>query len=285
MSIIHIAFYPSDWLAGTRGLSAEESGVYITLVCRMYEMAGPIERDDDRLHRLCGTKSKAAFVRTLDYLISEGKIIEVDGGLFNERCAKEIENVTEKSSKAKAAAQSRWNKKPNKNKTGDNADASPKHMLEGCQSESESDIEEETKVSSLSSGDDKAEKLRAEIDGAVTAYNIAATESGWPNIKVLSKARRSALAARLRESGGIDGWRAALTRAQASNHCNGQNSRGWVANFDFLVRQSSFAKLMEGNYDNRQPADRKAGQYAHADSRLRRIITAAAEGTSGRDWG
>ena len=27
---------------------------------------------------------------------------------------------------------------------------------------------------------------------------------------------------------------------------HGQNDRGWTANFDFLTRQSSFAKLMEG---------------------------------------
>ena len=60
MSILHVPFYPSDWLAGTRGLSDSETGVYITLIARMYEMAGPIERDDDRLSRLCGSKSKAS---------------------------------------------------------------------------------------------------------------------------------------------------------------------------------------------------------------------------------
>ena len=40
MSIVHIPFYPSDWLAGTAALSDAEKGVYITLVARMYEMAG-----------------------------------------------------------------------------------------------------------------------------------------------------------------------------------------------------------------------------------------------------
>ena len=148
MSIVHIAFYPSDWLAGTRGLSAEETGVYITLVCRMYEMAGPIERDDDRLHRLCGAKSKKAFIKSLEYLISEGKIIESDGELFNERAQKEIEITTNKSSKAKTAAQSRWNRKSNKNNDRNNADASPKHMPQQCQSEPEPElVKGDTKVS------------------------------------------------------------------------------------------------------------------------------------------
>lgn len=144
MSIIHVAFYPSDWLAGTRGLTAEETGVYITLIARMYEMAAPIERDDQRLSRLCGCKTKPSFVRALEYLISEGKIVETKDGLFNNRVQKEIKNTTEKSDKAKAAAQSRWDRKPNKINGGEDADAyadaSDKHMPQACQSEPESDI-------------------------------------------------------------------------------------------------------------------------------------------------
>ena len=137
MSIVHVPFYPSDWLAGTAVLSDTEKGVYITLVSRMYEMAGPIERDDNRLFRLCGSKSKASFVKSLEYLISEGKILVTDEGLFNEKVSKVIEQTTEKSTKAKAAAQSRWDRKSNKNKGGHDADAPPEHMHEPCQPEPE----------------------------------------------------------------------------------------------------------------------------------------------------
>ena len=147
MSIIHIAFYPSDWLAGTRALSDTETGVYITLVAHMYEMAGPIERDDDRLSRMCGCRTKSSFLKSLEHLIAVGKIIDLDGTLFNERVEKEIKNTTEKSVKAKAAAQSRWDRKSNKNNGGDDADASPKHMPQPCQSESELDSKRETNVS------------------------------------------------------------------------------------------------------------------------------------------
>lgn len=138
MSIIHIAFYPSDWLAGTRGLSDSETGVYITLIARMYEMAAPIERDDVRLARLCGCKSKAVFVKTLEHLISEGKIVEMNEGLFNERVGKEIKITTEKSDKARAAAQSRWDRKANQNNVSRDANASSEHMPQQCQSEPES---------------------------------------------------------------------------------------------------------------------------------------------------
>lgn len=133
MSIVYVPFYPSDWLAGTAALSDIEKGVYITLIARMYDMAGPIERADDRLFRLCGSKSKASFIKALEHLISEGKIIVTVEGLFNEKASKVIEQTTKKSTKARAAAQSRWDRKPNKNKEGDYADASLKHMPEPCQ--------------------------------------------------------------------------------------------------------------------------------------------------------
>lgn len=141
--------------------------------------------------------------------------------------------------------------------------------------EPEPDIREVTDVTSLSSSDDATEPPEEdapeeiipggdEITLAFDAYNSAASQSGWPQVQLLSKARRAALNARLKESGGIDGWKAALSRAQASGHCCGINDRGWVVNFDFLTKQSSFTKLMEGNYDNRHRPTTNANPSAHA---------------------
>ena len=139
------------------------------------------------------------------------------------------------------------------------------------------DTEEEA-YASLSSGDDAPAdaptkpKPFDEIARAVTAYNATAEASGWPTVRILSKARRSALAARLREAGGLAGWEAALSKAQASPHCCGENARGWTANFDFLTRQSSFAKLMEGNYD---PRHRHDVRHASEHPQIRAIAAAA----------
>jgi len=102
------------------------------------------------------------------------------------------------------------------------------------------------------------------ISEAISMFKEAAEKSGWPVPRVLSKARRSALTARLKECGGIEGWRVALEKAQASAHCCGDNQRGWVMTFDFITTQSSFAKLMEGNYDNRTNNHSKAHSQANA---------------------
>jgi uncharacterized protein YdaU (DUF1376 family) len=248
MSIVHIPFYPSDWLAGTRGLSDAETGVYITLIARMYEMAAPIERDDERLYRLCGSKSKASFIKSLGYLISEGKVIETPDGLFNEKAAKVIQQTVEKSDKAKSAAQSRWDRKPNKNNDRGNANASHKHMPQPCQPEPEPEPykKEGTNVP-LSVSPPAID----EIAKSVSAYNATAARVGWPMVQKLSPARRAALVARLKDAGGADGWAVALSKAEASPFLTGQTGNPFRASFDFLTKQSNFTKLMEGNYDPR----------------------------------
>ena len=94
-----------------------------------------------------------------------------------------------------------------------------------------------------------------EIAEAVIAYNSEAERSGWPKVQKLSIARRSALRGRLHECGGIAGWQSALAKAAASDFLCGRSARGdpFRCSFDFLMQQSSFTKLMEGNYDNRTP--------------------------------
>lgn len=117
-----VRFFPSDWLAGTRGMSAVETGIYITLIATMYERGEPVPEDQKRLARLCGA-SGPAFRKALDSLVSEGKITRADGRLWNNRVAKEIEFRAEKSQLGSRAANARWEKKLNDNKGGGDADA------------------------------------------------------------------------------------------------------------------------------------------------------------------
>ena len=118
-------FYASDWLAGTRGLTAAETGVYVTLIAMMYERGEDIPRDDVRLSRLCGCP-KASFTRSLNALIAETKITEKDGGLSNDRVEKERQCRAEKSQKASVSASKRWasqadKSEPNQQKPDANA--------------------------------------------------------------------------------------------------------------------------------------------------------------------
>lgn len=113
-----VRFFPSDWLAGTRGMTATEMGVYISLISMMYERGEPIAEDMARLARLCGA-SNSQFKKTLQALIDDGKIIRVDGGLWNNRVEKERFYRSEKSEVGKRAAVQRWQKDQQNQRTSD----------------------------------------------------------------------------------------------------------------------------------------------------------------------
>jgi uncharacterized protein YdaU (DUF1376 family) len=245
-----VNFYTSDFLAGTGGMTAATKGVYITLLCLLYEAERPLTQSRDVLARRCGC-TVPAFEKALDVLCDEGKIERGPDGIWSKKCEKHIASRRERRSSAKAAAEKRWKKAEGKQGAADARASSAQ-----CKPEPEPEIEYKEANASLSPDGDEPffPKPLDDVAEAVAAYNAAASQSGWPEVRILSKSRRSALAARLRECGGLEGWACALAKAQASAHCCGQNDRGWVASFDFLTRQSSFAKLMEGNYDNRTNA-------------------------------
>lgn len=104
-----IRFFPSDWLAGTRGMTAAETGIYITLVAMMYERCEPIQNDHARLARLCGT-TPAAMKNTISILLDERKLTIVDGGLWNNRVGVETEIRSQKTTQAVKSAKTRWQK-------------------------------------------------------------------------------------------------------------------------------------------------------------------------------
>lgn len=176
MKLVHVAFYPSDWLAGTRGMSSHETGVYITLIAMMYEMQGPIQRDDKRLARACGCQS-GHFKRALEYLIDEGKITVENDTLFNRKAKVELEKVHHLGLTRKQAANARWSKKPNKNNDGIDASAS---VLQ-CYPEPEPDIEKridksipkKKRKTSMKEDAEISEKQRA----AATKRNLSQQEA------------------------------------------------------------------------------------------------------------
>ena len=113
----YIPFYTSDWLAGTRGLTAAETGIYITLIMMMYEREAPLEMSEPRLARLCGA-TVTNFRRTLQALIDEGKISVVDNELWNSRVECELQKRTAKRENARASARQRWEKTEQNQRSG-----------------------------------------------------------------------------------------------------------------------------------------------------------------------
>jgi uncharacterized protein YdaU (DUF1376 family) len=105
-----IAFYPSKWLARTAKLSAVERGVFITLICEMYEGQIPINFDPKRLARFCGTTPATLKKCVEELLLDEHKMVLVDGALWNNRVEKEIITAQKKSENQSKKSRSRWEK-------------------------------------------------------------------------------------------------------------------------------------------------------------------------------
>ena len=85
---------------------------------------------------------------------------------------------------------------------------------------------------------------------AVGLWNDLAHENGLPRVQRLTEARRRKLKMRLTECGGLEGWRVALNKVLGSTFLKGGNERHWRADFDFVLQEKSFTKLMEGGYDD-----------------------------------
>lgn len=69
-------------------------------------------------------------------------------------------------------------------------------------------------------------------------------------IRGLTKTRRAKAWARIEQNPDVD-WAALCARLNASSFCRGANSCGWRAGFDFLLRESTVTKTLEGIYDDR----------------------------------
>ena len=41
-------------------------------------------------------------------------------------------------------------------------------------------------------------------------------------------------------------------KAESSSFLKGKNNRDWVANFDWMIKDSNMAKILDGNYDYRE---------------------------------
>ena len=71
-----------------------------------------------------------------------------------------------------------------------------------------------------------------------------------PKVKTLSDNRKKAIKARLNKYTENE-FREMFLNAEKSDFLKGHNNRNWQANFDWLLKDSNFAKVLDGNYENK----------------------------------
>lgn len=72
-----------------------------------------------------------------------------------------------------------------------------------------------------------------------------------PKVRKMTQKRASAINARLKTYG-IEEIKECFNKAEKSRFLKGGNDRNWNADFDWLMKESNMAKVLEGKYDDRE---------------------------------
>lgn len=173
---------------------------------------------------------------------------------------------------SKRLAQARWRAKqkelpPAVDSTVDSTVDSERISVD----DAEEDIEEER----------EEEKERDKIDykGIVAAFNSICVS--FPSVKALSDARKKAIKARL-NTYSLNDFKTLFEKAEASSFLKGKNNSNWSATFDWLIKDSNMAKVLDGNYDNKPVTYRQTGKSTKAEE-LNDFYNMAASWAEGGD--
>lgn len=135
-------FYPTDFMNGVRGLSAQEVGVYTMLLCRIYEEGGPIEFHSSRLSTYCGMREKT-FMTVVQKLVELGKFYMSENTISNRRAEAEISSRSDKLKNSSEGGKAKAQK--SQQNQSETSSALTDHY---CQAEAEAEADK-SKLSSL----------------------------------------------------------------------------------------------------------------------------------------
>jgi predicted phage replisome organizer len=102
------------------------------------------------------------------------------------------------------------------------------------------------------------EKSRERVDYELVARMYNDTCVSFPRLTTLSEARKKAIKARLNKYS-LEDIQRVFDLAEASDFLKGNNARNWSATFDWLMKDTNIAKVLDGNYNNKSTQRSNAG--------------------------
>lgn len=104
----------------------------------------------------------------------------------------------------------------------------------------------------------QAEEVRSCPFGAIKNLYHSICIS-FPRIKSIDGNRKNAVAARWRAYRHIEVFEELFRLAESSEFLKGQNERNWCADFDWMMKATNFAKILEHKYDGKPPTQGSGG--------------------------
>lgn len=92
----------------------------------------------------------------------------------------------------------------------------------------------------------------------------------YPRVRAISESRKKAINARLRNHS-IEEVKEVFERAEHSAFLKGNNQRNWSANFDWLMNDTNFCKVLDGNYTDKGRANTYNAPQAEQPKKHREI--------------
>lgn len=124
------------------------------------------------------------------------------------------------------------------------------------ENDNEDDNDNDNDVSSTVRGTNRTTNRQTKIDYQQIADMYNNTCVSFPSLISLSDSRKKAIKARLNIYT-VEDFEKLFYKAEASDFLKGKNDRNWTATFDWLIKDANMAKVLDGNYENKdQPTHR-----------------------------
>lgn len=87
----------------------------------------------------------------------------------------------------------------------------------------------------------------------------------FPRLTKLSESRKKAIKARLKVYS-VEDFQKLFEMAEGSSFLKGKNNRNWFATFDWLIKDTNMAKVLDGNYQDKMPKDKEGFDVQSKDT-------------------
>ena len=119
----------------------------------------------------------------------------------------------------------------------------------------------ETKLNETRDISVREEEKRKWIDYQRVADMYNETCVSFPRCTKISESRKKAIKARLNSGYTYDDFKNLFEKAENSRFLKGGNDRNWKADFDWLLKDSNIAKVLDGRYDDSGSAPPKPSKF------------------------
>ena len=236
-------FHIGDYYRRAKNLSQTEHYIYRSLIDEYYLAETPFPPDDDRsIMRLIGLTSDQQ--KDLSYILNRFFLLQ-DDGWHHTHIEEQLNKIYAKSEKAKESAMVRWDKH-NANGMRTHSERNANGMLPSNPL---------TPLPSNPTKDAGGKTKSHPVPYAKIIETYHEVLPMCPRVKVLTDARKKTISARWKN--GCDGmkfWEDYFTHVRKSRFLTGRaeprqpGRKPFVADIDFLIRESTIVKTQEGKY-------------------------------------